>query len=132
MSKAFHLGDILSITTHALVSPDHMNGVYNILNHLTGDNLMTHQLPAAADQMTPVLVAQFPELAAIEAPEFADQEHVETWLAEQAAIYGEWHEVTAPTSAFWGEHDAMQEAVDMVGPGRVIAVEVPDGNDDGR
>lgn len=120
----FHLGDILSVTTRALVSPSHMDGVYRILNHLTGDSLMTHQLPAAGEQMTPVLIAQFPQLAAVEVPQFTDKQHVDRWLAEQVAVYGEWHEVTAPTSAFWGEHDAMQEAIDMVGADRIIPIEL--------
>lgn len=126
MSQRFHLGDILTITTGALVSPDHMDGVYRILNHLTGDSLFTHQLPAACDAMRPVLVAQFPDIAIVEAPTFSGPEQVAPWLAEQVAKFGEWHEVTAPSSAPWGEHDAIQELVDMVGKDRVIVVENPD------
>lgn len=125
----FHLGDILSITTGTLVSPDHMDGVYRILNHLTGDNLFTHQLPAACEAMRPALVAQFPEIAAIEAPEFAGADDVPPWLAEQVKRFGEWHEVAAPSSALWGEHDPIQELVDMVGEDRVISVPATDETD---
>lgn len=124
-----HLGDILSITTGALVSPDHIGGVYRILNHLTGDDLMTHQLPAACDAMKPHLVAQFPTLAAIQAPKFDGEAHVKRWLAEQVAIHGEWHEVTAPPSSVWGEHDAIQDLVDMVGADKVIGVTVSEDTD---
>ena len=62
-TKQFHLGDVLSITTGRLVSPRHIDGVYDILNFMTGDNLFTHQLPRAFDECKPYLVAQFPQLA---------------------------------------------------------------------
>ena len=65
-TKQFHLGDVLSITTGRLVSPRHIDGVYDILNFMTGDNLFTHQLPRASDECKPYLVAQFPQLAAAE------------------------------------------------------------------
>lgn len=125
----FHLGDILSITTGKLVSPDHMDGVYRILNHLTGDDLFTHQLPAAAKTMTPVLLAQFPQLATVDASGVTDEATAKAFLAGQVAAHGEWHEVTAPSSALWGEHDAMQELIDMVGEDRVIGVRVDEDTD---
>lgn len=52
--KRFHLGDVLSITTGHLLSPRHMEGVYEILNHMTGDQLFTHQLPRASRGMRTV------------------------------------------------------------------------------
>jgi hypothetical protein len=39
-TRPFHLGDVLTITTGRLVSPRHMDGVYDVLNFMTGDNLM--------------------------------------------------------------------------------------------
>lgn len=50
MKKSFHLGDVLSITHDRLVSPRHMEGVYDICNWLTQDNLFTHQLPRVHDE----------------------------------------------------------------------------------
>lgn len=61
-SKQFHISDVLSITTGRLVSTRHMDGVYDILNFMTGDNLFTHQLPRASDECKPYLLAQFPQL----------------------------------------------------------------------
>jgi hypothetical protein len=58
----FHLGDLLSISDGRLLSPEHIGGVYKILNHMTGDNLMTHQLPLACDAMLPELLTQHPWL----------------------------------------------------------------------
>src|SRR3989344_6645903 len=65
-TKEFHLGDVLSITTGRLVSPRHIDGVYDILTFMTGDTLFTHQLPRASDECKPYLVKQFPQLAATE------------------------------------------------------------------
>lgn len=60
--KAFHISDILSITTGRLVSSRHIAGVYDILNFLTGDNLFTHQLPRASRECEPYLRRRFPQL----------------------------------------------------------------------
>jgi hypothetical protein len=53
--KQFHFSDILSVTTGRLVSTRHMDGIYDILNFLTEDNLYTHQLPRAMKECEPWL-----------------------------------------------------------------------------
>jgi hypothetical protein len=60
--KSFHISDVLSATTGRLVSSRHMEGVYDILNFVTGDNLYTHQLPRAMRECEPWLRTQFPTL----------------------------------------------------------------------
>ena len=60
--KKFHISDVLSVTTGRLVSSRHMDGIYEILNFLTGDNLFTHQLPRAMRECEPWLKSQFPYL----------------------------------------------------------------------
>jgi len=60
--KSFHISDVLSVTTGRLVSCRHMEGIYDILNFLTGDNLFTHQLPRAGRECEPWLRTQFPQL----------------------------------------------------------------------
>ncbi len=62
--RAFHIGDILSVTTGIFVSPDGIGGLYDILNYMTGDDLYTHQLPRASQQCRPALLAQHPQLTA--------------------------------------------------------------------
>lgn len=47
-TKSFHIGDVLSAMTGTLVSPRHIGGVYDVLNWMTGESLMTHQLPRAS------------------------------------------------------------------------------------
>lgn len=100
--KAFHLGDILSITTGYLVSPRHVDALYDVLNFMTGDNLFTHQLPRAMQECAPDLLRQHPDLASVPVPaEFTGEQHVRVWLAEQVERFGEYRDV-APLPA--GEH----------------------------
>src|SRR3990170_796891 len=87
-SKLFHLGDILSITTGRLVSKRHIEGVYDILNFMTRDNLYTHQLPRASRECAPVLLVQHPQLAAVTGDEVT-QENFKAWLEDRCAEFGE-------------------------------------------
>jgi hypothetical protein len=129
-TRAFHLGDILTITTGRLVSPRHIGGVYDILDWMTGDSLFTHQLPRAMDECQGPLLAQHPDLAAIEPPEdFGGKEGVDRWLAAQVALYGETREV-APLAG--GEHfriDPITELRQMRPDAEIVAVVVPDGSE---
>jgi hypothetical protein len=68
----FHIGDILSITDGRLISLDHIDGVYKILNYMTGESLMTHQLPRASKACRPILLKQFPKLASDDIKEKID------------------------------------------------------------
>lgn len=126
-TKRFHIGDILSITTSRLVSPRHIDGVYDILNWMTGDDLMTHQLPRASDECAPSLRAQFPDLAGLTLlPDFHGKADVDRWLARQVAVYGETREV-APLAA--GDHTRIDPITEMrqVAPhAQIIGVVVPE------
>jgi hypothetical protein len=126
-TKVFHLGDILSITTGRLVSPRHIDGVYDILNFMTGDNLFTHQLPRAGRECEGPLLAQHPDLAGIEFPrDLHGEAEVITWLAVQCERYGETREV-APLGA--DEHTRINPFDEMriVAPhAEVIPVVIPD------
>ena len=46
-----------------------MDGIYAIMNHVTGDILYTHALPRAFRFAAPLIKAQCPELEAAEKPE---------------------------------------------------------------
>src|SRR5690554_3531119 len=84
-TRQFHIGDVLSITDGKLVSPDHVGGVYKILNWMTGDNLMTHQLPRASRECEPFLKAQHPELGAVVVPDTINS--MESALAFLETLY---------------------------------------------
>ena len=129
--KNFHIGDILTVTTGRLVSPRHIDGVYDILNWMTGDNLFTHQLPRASRECEQPLRAQFPDLAAVVPPEdFGGEQGVFLWLAEQVDQFGATRDV-APLAA--DEHTRIDPFTEMrmVAPqAEVIGIVVPDGDDD--
>lgn len=124
-TRTFHLGDLLSVTTGRLVSPDAVGGIYAVCDFVTGQAHFTHQLPRAMDVVGPVLVEQLPFLADIEAPEFGGEAEVWTWLAAQVDRHGERHTVTQmPFGAYVGR-EPMAELEEMVGKDRVVPVVVP-------
>lgn len=78
MSKTFTLDVVLTVTTGILLT--NIDELYRILDHLTGEQLFTHQLPRAADFARPLLFEKFPELEAIEVPQLSSQEEVDNFL----------------------------------------------------
>lgn len=59
----FGLADVLQITTGIMLTS--MDQIYAILNHMTDDNLSTHQLPRAMRQCRPFLLETYPELSRV-------------------------------------------------------------------
>lgn len=118
-TKKFHVGDVLSITTGRVVSLRHIDGVYDILNFMTGDNIFTHQIPHALEECKPHLLEQLPQLKDADASGVTP-ENWQNWLNEQVARFGEeltvhdipegWHEFCNP----------IKEMVEMVGAEKVI------------
>lgn len=133
MNRTFHLGDILSITHDRLVSPRLMDGIYDICNFLTQDNLFTHQLPRVHAECKAHLLTLYPALNEI--PTVTDEDILamklvdgkpakwwESWLAVQVAKYGEFLEVTPIPAGIHEYKNPITEAVEMVGPDKVIAI----------
>jgi hypothetical protein len=126
-TRTFHIGDILTVTTGRLVSPRHVDGIYDICNFMTGDNLFTHQLPRACGECAPSLLAQHPQLADVEVPDDfgGSEQQVSEWLETQVAWLGRELPV-APLAA--GEHtriDPITEMRKMAPHAEIITVEVP-------
>lgn len=120
-SRPFHVGTVLTITTGKLISPNHINDVYDILNFMTGDNLFTHQLPRAMDEVEPELKRQlaekYPGLEKVEVPEGLDsREKIDIWLAPVITQYGEMIDV-------W---PAPEEAHTRIDPIAELAMHYPD------
>jgi hypothetical protein len=76
-SAFFGLGQVLSITTGRLLCD--MGEVYEILNHITGDNLFTHALPRANRFAAPLVLELFPQLR--KAEEESNQSRLDALLA---------------------------------------------------
>jgi hypothetical protein len=106
----FNLGTVLSVTTGRLLCD--IGSVYDILNHMTGDNLFTHQLPRASEVCEKPLLAQFPQLAAMQVPDdLRGEESCQAWLNSQIAIHGD--EFDVETLESWQHINPLTELAQM-------------------
>lgn len=138
-TRTFPLGTVLSVTTERLVSPDHIDGVYKILNFMTGDKLWTHQLPRAGRECRPHLLRQHPQLdgpdmdaavaeldRSLEGVEDHDEcnEVVRRWVAGMERRFGKAMDVSPiPTGDYEGKNP-VDELIDRMGSeSRVIVVD---------
>lgn len=65
--QKYHISDILTITDGRLIAVRGMEAVYDILDFMTDDSLMTHQLGRASKECAPWLLKRYPILGT---PEF--------------------------------------------------------------
>lgn len=114
MSKTFHLGDLLSVTTGTLLAPTKMRGVTALLQHLTGVKLDVHQLLPASDVCAPLMIADRPWLAGLQPPEGADRQDLVSWISWAVAEHGEWHEMDSYPPNVWGEHDSFTDLLNVL------------------
>lgn len=129
-TKTFHIGDILSITTGKLVSPRHIDGVYDILNWLTDDNLMTHQLPRASRECEGFLRAQFPDLPTEVNVDGLTEVHASAWFVAMEATYGATREVPRMPRVDHTRIDPITELWMMRPDAEVIVVNVTEGTEE--
>lgn len=129
--KTYALADILTITTGRLLSPRHIEAVYDIANWMTGDYLMTHQLPRAMDACGPALLAQHPQLEGVEPPADIDVPDLMAWIANAEREHGAELPVTPLADGVWEHRDPIEELCDMVGPEKVIVapLQAPEGGE---
>lgn len=112
-TKSFHIGDVLSIAPGKLVSPDHIGGVYKILEWMSGeDGLMTHQLPRVSRECEPYLIRQFPELTSEDVPAAypGGMDDVMAYLATLYPKYGEFVDVERIPD---GDHTAIDPIAEI-------------------
>ncbi|KAF0156252.1 MAG: hypothetical protein FD189_1057 [Elusimicrobia bacterium] len=117
-AKEFSLGAVLSVATGTLLCP--IDEIYGILNHMTGDNLFTHQLPRAFRACEPEIKRQYPVLAQVDVSRVG-RENWRDFLAERKRELGGQPWLVRPLPlALWTSQDPLTEAELMVGPERVI------------
>lgn len=121
-TREFHLSDILSLTTGVLLSTRHINGVYDILNFMTGDILYTHQLGRAVDECRPHLLAQHPKLAIITAALFTPHNY-QAVLKGLLPQFGERLQVAALPKHAHEFIDPLSELAERVHPDKIIAID---------
>ena len=124
VAKNFHIGIVLSITGDKLMSPTEppIDGVYQILNYMTDDNLFTHQLPRACKECRPALLKQYPALA-----NWADDvtpENFRERLADAEKQFGKELSVE-PLAQHEHEYiDPVSELAEKVHPDKIIVATV--------
>lgn len=125
-TRQFPLADILSITTEKLLSRREMDGVTDILNWMTGDDLEKWQLLRAGDECATALVAQHPFLAGLKPPATNDRVGLYAWLVEAERVHGDTLEITALTD--WTRQDPGIELLDRLHLAQLrVADEKPEG-----
>lgn len=135
----FHLGDLLSYTTGALVAPDHMRGMHRVAEFLTDGPVWDHQLIRLSDPIAAEIRRQHPWISAVAAPVFefpddARNDHcaavVGDWLTAQAGRFGAEHVLARP-DGFAAAHirEPLSELIERVGPERVIPAVVTERRD---
>lgn len=133
--KTFHIGDVLSIYTQRLCLPNGMDGIFEILNYMTSDNLYLHQLPRASTEAAPYLLEQFPWLREVNAddlktPETATGEERNALnyaaVMQYAAKYGEYHKVRPMHSEDHENINPLEEAKRMAPHAHIEAYAIDD------
>lgn len=129
----FRTSDVLSVSTGTLLpysdseSPKDnegpLEGLYAVLNYLTGDNLLTHQLLLAAPVMRPLMVQEHPWLDDLTVPEDRDLAVLKEWVAGIEAEHGKELELTAHPEA-WGKHDPIEDLYTIKPDAKVVVVEM--------
>lgn len=135
-SKEFHVGDLLSVTDGRLVSPNHIGGVYEVVDFVTGEAHMTHQLPRVCETVRPWLLDQHPWLADVvfdfEIPDGAEREEAQQivfgWLAGVVATHGEMHEVTPMPLGMYVGREPIAELREMAPHAKVITIDPSTGD----
>lgn len=122
-TRSFPIADVLTITTGVVLGSDGGAGIYKILNYLTGDNLYTHQLARASHACRPQILAQHPWLETVQPPAGIDVPGLLSWLAGVESMHPQ--VVLSPITG-WQHRDPIEEAVELVGPDRVIPVVMGD------
>ncbi len=121
MSKNFSIGTILSVTTGSMVSEDGMNGVYEILNFMTGDNLFTHQLSRAANECKPYIFKQHPQLKNVSAFGVTAN-NFEKWLSSIQAEFGKELSISPLPDTVHEFIDPISEVAEKIHPNNIMVV----------
>ena len=120
--KTFHISDILSITTGRLVSNRHIDGVYDVIGHLVGRDVWTHELVVYADQAREECCKQLGWPSEVPKVTDEDMKDIPGWLLKLEKKYGREHTLICPKD--FASHDAgpIASAVEMADSDKVVVV----------
>lgn len=121
ITKDFPTADVLSTITGVLMGK--IDGVYEVLNWMTGESVYTHQAPRIGREAQPVVVAAHPELAqAITEAEQVHPGNWDVWLARWIDRYGETIAVPKFTADTHERIDPISELAEHVHPDKIVVV----------
>jgi hypothetical protein len=123
--RVFPLADLLSLTTDRLLSRTHMDGIYSLVNYMTGQDVYTHQLPVVGEACGKALLVQHPFLAGLQPPADADVPGLLAWLAAAERVHGDSHPVQPLTD--WVPRNPIEDAADIFGAENVYVAPVHEG-----
>lgn len=123
-TKQFDLAHVVTAATGIMLTPD-VGGMYRILGWMTGEDLMTHQIPRAFGPCQEALLRAFPQLAEIDRNSIGPHNWAQR-LAELKEQYGDSFDVPKLGPQDYRAMDPMHEAVEMFGADRVIGVTIPE------
>jgi hypothetical protein len=110
--KAFHVSDVLTAASGKLYSLRGMEGVYDIMSHLAGEELMTHALVRSFKVYSPILTEEFPELAATVAPDVTNTKQLQAFIDTVVEEHGEFI-VIKSMPELWESIDPITELAEM-------------------
>lgn len=120
-TKSFHIAAILTIIDGKMIVP--MDEIYEILDWMTGESLMTHQLPRASRECEDTLKQAFPDLAEIKVPEgLKTWEKVSAYRESLAPVYGTHRDVPKLDPLDHTTIDPIQELKMLRPDAEIIAV----------
>lgn len=124
--KKFHISDILSVTTGYLVSTRHIDGVYDILDYMSGESLFTHALVRVSKEVAPLLIAMYPWSDQEEAWAGLTPDQVLADTKRLEAEHGAMHAIHPMHPDDHESKDPVQELEDMGFKGDVIRFDISD------
>lgn len=109
-TKIFSVGAIVQAYTHILLT--NFDDVYHVFNHLTQDDLFTHQLLVAGRLMEEEIARQHPWVAGIDATGLEGEQACHDFVADLVTAYGPEHPLES-AEHLWVDHSPMKDLADI-------------------
>lgn len=123
-TKEFPIADVLMTVSGICLQERGIDGVYRVLNWMTGESVYTHQIPRIGREAEQVILAAHPELAVAcqEARENINPGTLHHWLEVWTDRYGPMISVPRMIADQHERIDPLSELVEAVHPDKIVAV----------
>jgi hypothetical protein len=124
-TREFSTLAVASATTGRMLVHD-FGLIPKVLNYVLGEELMSHQLPAASQAAEPHLLAQHPWLADLDPPQ--DLDALRQWCDALIAEHGESLAIRPASDPAWLQGHALADLIDIAAGKPIVGV-VVDGDE---